>query len=445
VEPERKSRAWARRRVEALVVEAVAQALTGAMALLASPVTAPGWRWRIRDLIASGGESPRPVSLDGLMRESRARLFLIAGEPSGDQRAADLVRAIRDLAPDVRFEGLGGARMAEAGVRLHRRMDEAVMGFGGVIGQAGHFASLLVETLTRLRRDPPDGLILVDYPGFNLRLARAARPLRIPTIQYVAPQVWAWAPWRLPTIAKSVDLILSILPFERRLFEGARTRVVFTGHPLVDRLEAENIEPWREEGEWIGLMPGSRPDEVRRLLPLMLKTAAHLARLRPGARFVVPAASAEIAGIIEPLASAAPVPVEVVSDEVHAVMASLRSALVASGTATLELALLRVPMVVVYPISRMQRLLRRFMLISPHFALANVAAGRAIVEEHLVGRGSAWAPRLAESLARLSRDGSERAGCIAALESVRDRLGGHGAADRAARAVLALQAMSERA
>jgi lipid-A-disaccharide synthase len=424
--------------VELLFVEAVAQALTGAMALLTSPITAPGWRARIRDLLAGGAEAPRPMPLDPAARESRARLFLIAGEPSGDQRAADLVRAIGDLAPDVRFEGLGGERMAEAGVRLHRRMDEAVMGFGGVIGQAGHFASLLVETLARLRRDPPDGLILVDYPGFNLRLARAARPLRIPTVQYVAPQVWAWAPWRMPTVARSADLFLSILPFEARLFAGTRTRVVFTGHPLADRPGAEGRTRWRDEGEWIGLMPGSRPDEVRRLLPLMLATAAHVARDHPSAHFVVPAASPEIARLVAPAAEAASVPVEIVTDAPHAVMASLRSALVASGTATLELALLGVPMVVVYPISALQRLLRRLLLISPHFALANVAAGRAVVEEHLVGGGVGMAGRLAESLVRLTRDGTERAGCISGLRAVEDRLAGGGAAERAARAVLGL-------
>jgi lipid-A-disaccharide synthase len=312
--------------------------------------------------------------------------------------------------------------------------DLPVMGFVGVAGRAKVFFDLLVDLVARLHGDPPDVLVLVDYPGFNLRAARAARPLGIPTVQVVVPQIWAWAPWRLPVVARSVDLLVAVLPFEPRLFAGTPARALFAGHPLVERLSGTEL--WSAEDGWVGLYPGSRNHEVATLLPLMLEAAGRLARERPEARFVLPVAGAAVAPTVERLVATAPVDVTVVSGRTHEVAASLRSAMVASGTATLELGLFGVPMAVVYPIGSIQRLLRRALLISPHFALVNVVAGREIVSEKLVRGTSGEARALAERIARLHADGPVRDRCLADLAGVRDRLAGEGAVERMARAVL---------
>jgi lipid-A-disaccharide synthase len=314
------------------------------------------------------------------------------------------VRALRRRAPDIRFEGLGGPAMEAEGVDLRVRMDGLnVMGFVRVAGLAATFARLLRDLLAWLRTEPPDGLVLVDYPGFNQRLARAARPLGVPTIQVVAPQVWAWAPWRIRRVGESVDRIVSVLPFEPPLFAGGGGDAVFTGHPLAERFEGATVRPWREGEGWIGLLPGSRKREVERLLPLQLEVARRLAERVPDARFVVPASGPAIREIVERRLAGSPLEVEVVEGRTDEVFASLRSAIVASGTATLELALHGVPMVVVYPITWLERWLRPALLISPHFALANIVAGGAVVEERLVrgdggrGRGAGRGPRAGPS------------------------------------------------
>ena len=431
-------RRWARDRVFSSLVATLAEIPPSMIQLLASPLTFARWTERTRRAIETASGTPYEAAPAAFDRPPR--IFVVAGERSGDRAAAELVEAIRARAPGATFEGLGGERMEAAGVTLLRRMDRLeVMGFIRVAGLAGTFAELMRETLVHLATTPPDALLLVDYPGFNLRLARAARSLRIPTIQYVAPQVWGWAPWRRPIVGKSVDRILALLPFEPEVLAGLRAETRFVGHPLPARIAAEGVAPWRADGDWIGLLPGSRTTEIDGALPTMLAVAERIAGPFPSARFVLALPHERARERVAARVAAARVPVEVVVDQTSAVMASLRTAIVTSGTATLELACHRVPMVVVYPIwPLIGRLVTKVLVISPWIALANVAAGREVVPERLIRGKPHEIAEIARTAGELHADGPRRDACLDGLAAVDRRLASEGAIDRAARAVLEL-------
>jgi lipid-A-disaccharide synthase len=222
--------------------------------------------------------------------------MIVAGEVSGDMRAAGLVAAIRRRRPDIRFFGIGGERMREAGVEIWRdARDMAVMGLSDVLARYPFFKRLFVETLALARTRCPDAVILVDYPGFNLRLAARVRALGLKVIYYVCPQVWAWHSARVPAIARSVDRMLALFPFEPDLFRGTGLRVDFVGHPAVDETQAALAQPpeplpWKGE-QPIALLPGSRFHEVQRILPVLWSAAALVERENPAVGFMVAAPS----------------------------------------------------------------------------------------------------------------------------------------------------------
>ena len=371
------------------------------------------------------------------------RLVIIAGEVSGDMHAARLVEAIRRKAPDSHFYGIGGDELRKAGMTVwHDAREMAVMGLTEVIARYPFFRRIFFDLLDRTRTLRPDAVIPVDYPGFNLRFSARAHALGFKVLYFICPQVWAWHRSRIPKMAQVVDRLIAIFPFEPEVFRGTGLRVDFVGHPLVDEVQRVLSEPvaplpWRGEPR-IALLPGSRRHEVERLLPGLWRAAALIERARPAASFILPAPSDGVAAIIrERMAGLGPGPSrwEIVVGQTRQVLRQARAALVASGTATLESALLRCPTVVVYRTSWLTYLLGRMLVRVNHIGIVNVIARRGVCPEFIQNGFTPEA--VAAALVPLLDDGPSRGAMLAGFDEVARSLGPPGAMDRAADAILA--------
>jgi lipid-A-disaccharide synthase len=368
-------------------------------------------------------------------------VLLVAGEASGDLHGATLARALVGLSPGLALAGMGGPRMAAAGVDIRHGIDRAaVVGGTEALGRLPDLVRIFRDLVRCLRVERPRAVVLIDFPEFNLRLARRARALGIPVVYFVPPQVWAWRRGRLRPMARDVSRVLAVFPFEVALYQEAGVPVEFVGHPLLDVLPAFDRGAARRglagrRDLLVGLLPGSRVAEVRRHLPVLLGAAGRILRQVPRARFVVPrAATVPVHDVAGP-AAAAQVSVTVLDGQAHRVMAAADLLLVASGTATLEAACYGTPMVVLYRLSAVSYALARLLVRGVSaISLPNILAGRPIVPE-LVQR-QATAARIAEAAVRLLGDEPGRLAQRAALREVRARLGAPGAGERAARAVL---------
>jgi lipid-A-disaccharide synthase len=397
-------------------------------------------------------------------REDPPLVFIVAGEASGDVYGGLLMAAMQRLGP-VRFVGIGGPSMRTAG--LSPVGDAEAMGVTGllevasrlwIIWRAYREASRAVNAGVRGgahdgRR--PDLVVLIDYPDFNLRLAKHARRAGVPVLYFVSPQVWAWRRGRVPLIARTVDKMLVILPFEEEFYRQAGVAAEFVGHPLLDlvhpsrpreqALRSLGLDP---EAPVVALLPGSRRNEIRSHLPPMLGAARILRQEFRDLQFLLPVAptvgAGEILRIVRTAGGGAssreadsgprgaapstPMPVLVERDRYEAVAAS-DAAAVASGTATLETALLGVPMVVVYRMNPLTYLLARSVSGVPHIAMPNLIVGHRLVTELV--QGECRADRIAAELRRVLTDPSVGAAMRRGLMSVRDRLGRPGAIERA--------------
>jgi len=369
-------------------------------------------------------------------------VLLVAGEVSGDLHGATLARALAALAPGIALAGMGGPRMAAAGVRiLHGIERTAVVGGTEALGRLPVLWRILRDLTRSLRERRPRVLVLIDFPEFNLRLARRARRLGIPVVYFVAPQVWAWRRGRLRAMARDVSRVLAVFPFEVGLYREAGVPVDFVGHPLLDVLPAFDRETARTglataRETLVGLLPGSRVEEVRRHLPVLLGAARRILRRVPDARFALPLAPTLGRELVErPIEADGPAGVRVLSGEAHRVMAAADLVLVASGTATLEAACYGTPMVVLYRLSAVSYALARLVVRGiPGISLPNIIAGRAAVPE-LIQR-EATPARVARAALALLQNDAVRAAQRLQLREVRTRLGAAGAGERAARAVL---------
>jgi lipid-A-disaccharide synthase len=360
-------------------------------------------------------------------------VFLVAGEASGDLHAANLLLALRRLAPDVEAFGVGGERLRDAGLECVARSEElSLMGLAEVVRDLPRLwrLSRRVRGVALARR--PRVAVLVDSPDFNLPLARHLAQAGIPVVIYISPQLWAWRAGRVRRIRRDVRRVLCILPFEVDFYERHGVPVEFVGHPLVDELApVMRVLPPRA-AHALALLPGSRWHEVESLLPAMLGAAARLGTTIPDLKVrlvVAPGLDPErVRGL---LAGAA---VELVTADRHRALAACGGALVASGTATLECALLGVPMVVGYRLHPASYLLARLLVRVPHVALVNLVAGERVAPELV--QDSFTAEALAGEAAALlgGAGGQQQTG----LAEVRRRLGEEGASERAARAVLAV-------
>ena len=346
------------------------------------------------------------------------------------------MRALRSLRPDARFVGFGGRALCAEGVELLEPLAEnPVMGFARVLPAIGRFVRLLNGADRFFAATPPSLVVPVDYPGFNVRLARLAKRRGIPTAYYICPQYWAWAPWRVGRFARSVDLGLTILPFEAGFLARHGVRALHVGHPLADRLVSARAAD--DDADALALLPGSRRLEIEHLLGWQLRAAQRLAAAtgRP-IRCVSTHPRQEARDAIAAAARAAGVKLEVSDRPLPQLLRECRAALVASGTATLECALLRVPSVIVYHVNRFMLRASRFVLTSPFIGLPNLLAGRELFPEHLAV--DVDEERLAADLASLWNDGDTREGCLRGLDELRRRVLVPGAAEKAAAAIVEL-------
>lgn len=370
------------------------------------------------------------------------RLLISSGEPSGDLYAGELVAALRSKLPGVTGFGLGGDRLAAEGVSLVAHVRElAVVGLLEVVQHLPRFRAVFRELLAEVERQRPDLAVLVDYPDFNLRLARALAGRGIPVVYYISPQVWAWRRGRMRTIAATAARMLVIFPFEEELYRAAGVPVSFVGHPLVDLVKpaADRSAFLRECGldparPAIAVLPGSRRKEVGHNLPPLAGAVRLLAARRPELQFLLALAPTLDPALVEPHLAEAPL--RLVRGRTHEAVGAAALALVASGTATVETALLGTPMVVVYRISTLSYALGRRFVRVPHYAMVNLIAGRRVVPE-LIQSGFT-AESVAAEAESLLLDRERSARMRADLAEVRRRLGEPGASRRAADEVAAL-------
>ena len=366
--------------------------------------------------------------------DTNPTIYLVAGEASGDAHGASLMASLRARAGGIRFLGAGGERMrAASGGAVVDWSDHAVIGVVDVLRNYGYFKAQLERMLGEIARERPDAVVLIDYPGFNLRLAARLRRLlpEMKIVYYISPQVWAWNRGRIPRMARILDLMLCIFPFEEELYNQSGLRTRFVGHPLTGRLAASRIAAPRES-DLIALLPGSRNREVRRIFPVMLDTVHRLAAERE-LRFAASAPRAALAEEMRAQARAAglgPPRLEIATGAAHDVMQRAAAGLVASGTATLEAAFFGLPFALVYKVSWATYWPARLLVRIPYLGIVNILAGRQVVAEYIQAR--ATAPRLAAELGRLLDDDAYRRSVLDGCAEAIELLGSGNASDQAA-------------
>jgi len=365
-------------------------------------------------------------------------IMIVAGETSGDLHGSNLVKAMHRIDPDLHFYGIGGQRMQDAGVVLMAHAaDMAVVGLTEVIVKLNRLRKILNLMKAGLRTDQPDLLILIDYPDFNLMLGKAAKACGVKVFYYISPQVWAWRSGRITRIKEIVDKMAVILPFEEKLYREAKVDATYVGHPLLDTVKTRYTreEALRkfglEEGRTtVGLLPGSRDTEIARLLPVMMGAAKILTGKRPGLQFVLPLAETLDESAVDPILQSSPISVRIVRHDMLEAVQLADIVIAASGTATLETALLGKPMVIIYKVSPLSSWIGKIIIKVKHIGLANIIAGKTIVPELI--QDDANPERIAAEVIGILNDQDRMDGIKTELNKIREILGQPGAADRAA-------------
>lgn len=371
-------------------------------------------------------------------------IFISAGELSGDLIASMLIKQLRRLDPDLRVTGLGGERMEQAGatVRVNLVRDLAIIGFAEVVQKFPKIRRVFWDTVDYLKENKPEMIILIDYPGFNLRLAEQANKLGIKVVYYVCPQVWAWHRSRVNKIRKFVDKALVILPFEESFMRNEGVNARFVGTPWLDLMiltmnRQQVIEHFQldPDKKIIGLLPGSRSREVESLLPVMLEAAEKIYQRNPDVQFVVPRATTVRKELIEHLLTMAQVPVKVIDAYRYNMRAAMDLAIVASGTATLETGLLGTPMVIVYKVAYLSWLIGKNLVKIPYIGLINIVAGDMVVPELI--QEQCTPENIADHCMKILEDPREREKIKYQLTKISEKMGGPGTSRRVAEIVMA--------
>ena len=367
------------------------------------------------------------------------KLYLIAGEASGDTRGAEVMRSLLELAGGngVQFYGAGGPQMRALAPAIQDWSGEAVVGLWDVLKKYGYFRRQFYAMLAEIEALRPDAVIFIDYPGFNLRLARALRKAGTTSrlIYYISPQVWAWNRRRIPMMAKTLDLMLCIFPFEKALYEESGLPTVFVGHPMLDSLAPKKGRVPREQN-LVGLFPGSRTKEVSRIFPVMVEAAALLHRQRPDLRFETAAASERVAALMREILQRYPEPaITIRSGGSHELMQQAAAGMVASGTATMEAAFFEMPFTILYRVAPLTWEVGKRLVKVPFLGMVNILAGRELVKEFL--QKDAQPPEVAREVRALLEDAPKREAQLEGLREVIRGLGEGGAGMRAAEAIMA--------
>ena len=370
------------------------------------------------------------------------RILIVTGEASGDLHGANLAKAIMAMNSTAELVGVGGAAMRAAGVALVPGVPQ--LDLVGLIGVSALGAVLrrIRAIRTVLKSQPWDLVVLIDNPGLNFHFARVAKAAGHRVLYYIAPQIWAWRPRRIKWIQRRVDHVVVILPFEHDLYRRAGVRCTFVGHPLLDAVAPQYDRAalrtkfgLHEAGPVVGLLPGSRAGEVRSLLPVLLDSAQRLMAANPKTQFLLAQASSIDDNLLQMHLRHSPVPVQLASDQASEVMAASDVLLVASGTATLQAAVVGTPMVLLYKVPWLTYWLGRLLITVQWIGLVNLVAGRSVVREFI--QSEATAERITEEALRLLRDRAVYDEMKRGLREVRESLGEPGASHRTAQVVLA--------
>jgi lipid-A-disaccharide synthase len=363
-------------------------------------------------------------------------IYFVAGEVSADNHGAALMRSLRILDPAMKFIGRGGPQMQQvAGARFKNWIgDAAVLGLWEVLRNYGYFREQFRQTLNEIQESKPDAVVLIDYPGFNLRLARALRrqSQTQKTIYYISPQVWAWNRGRIKKMARFIDLVLCIFPFETDLYAASGLRAVFVGHPMIERLEKQKVDT-RRDPNLIGFLPGSRSREVRKIFPVMIEAARRLVKWKPTLRFQVAAASEELAREMnEQVADRHAIAITV--GQTATTMQRAFVGIVASGSATLEAAYFGMPFVLIYKVAWPTYVAARLVVNVDFLGMPNLLAGKEVVPEFI--QYEAKPDAIVKAVRLLMEDAPARDRMISDFDALVSKLGGSGASERAAQAIL---------
>ncbi|MFQ5900860.1 MAG: lipid-A-disaccharide synthase [Thermodesulfobacteriota bacterium] len=375
------------------------------------------------------------------MAGNSKKLLIVTGEASGDLHGSNLVKAILEIDPSVKTYGVGGKMMAAAGFEpIFDSSELAVVGITEVIGRFNSIRKAYGLLKKTLIHDPPDLVILIDYPDFNLHFAKKVKDRGIPIIYYISPQIWAWRYGRIKKIAAMIDKMIVVFPFEVPLYDRKGVDVEFLGHPILDHIDttltrdrARFTLGLKPTDVIVGLLPGSRSKEIKYLLPTMLESARLIMEVFQHAQFLLPMADtidpSQVYGMIEELG----IPVKIIRGTFYEALKSCDAAIIASGTATLEGAILGVPMVVIYKVSPLTYLLgKRFININ-NIALANIVAEEEVIPEFV--QGDVKPERIACEVINYLADEQLREKVATGLFKIKRKLGDPGASKKLARIV----------
>jgi lipid-A-disaccharide synthase len=372
----------------------------------------------------------------GYNEDESMTIYFVAGEVSADNHGAALMRSLRALDPELKFIGRGGPQMHQvAGADFRNWIgDAAVLGLWEVLRKYGYFREQFRQTLSEIQESKPDAVVLIDYPGFNLRLARTLRrqSQTQKTIYYISPQVWAWNSGRIKKMTRFIDLVLCIFPFETDLYAASGLRAVFVGHPMIERLETQKVDTHRDPN-LIGLFPGSRSREVRKIFPVMLEAARLLLQANSSLRFQVAAASEQLAEEMNKQAADRQY-IKIVVGQTSDTMQRAWLGIVASGSATLEAAYFRTPFVLVYKVAWPTYIAARLVVNVDYLGMPNLLAGKEVVPEFI--QHAAKPDAIVKVVRSLMEDADARNRMISEFDAMVRKLGGSGASERAARAII---------
>lgn len=369
------------------------------------------------------------------------KIFIVCGEESGDLHGSTLMKALKKLDPGITVGGMGGARMREEGLKGLDSRAVSVVGITEVIEKLPGIFRAFNELKADLKDGGFDAVVLIDLPDFNLRFAKEAKRLGIPVIYYISPQVWAWRKGRVKKIARLVDKMLVVFPFEAEFYKGAGVDVEYVGHPLSDtakidlsKAEARKLLNIPDDATVVGLLPGSRTGELKRLLSPMLRSGELIeAGLKKKVRFLLPAADSLDDSLINDYLRGSKIEVQAVRRNMYAALRASDAAIVASGTASLETALIGTPMVIVYRMSAVSYMIAKLLVDLKDVGLPNIVAGKRVVPELIQDEVNPEA--ISREILAILTDGSRRAEMEKACVEIREKLGRGGAAENAAKEI----------
>ncbi|CQR70583.1 Lipid-A-disaccharide synthase [Sporomusa ovata DSM 2662] len=370
------------------------------------------------------------------------KIMLSVGEASGDMHGASVAAALKLLQPDIELFGMGSKAMQSAGVRVDYDIaGQGIMGLVEVVKNLGKLFELRDKLAALMDKERPDALVVIDYADFNMRLAKIAKAKGIPVVSYICPSAWAWRRSRAKGVAGTVDKVAAIFPFEAEVYEAAGADVTFVGHPLVDIVKPAMTKEAAYEHftadqnrPLVLLMPGSRQQEIVKLLPVMLGASQIIRKRLPDCQFFLPVASTISQAILQDIIGSYQVPVTLTTDYTYDLMGLANAAIAASGTATLETSIMGAPTVIIYKLAPLTYFLGKFLVKIPNIGLPNIIAGRRIVPELL--QDDANPENIAAETLKILTDSQVYTKTQADLAEVKAKLGQTGAVKRVAEVIL---------